>query len=60
MTATKTLNFVDYTSKVCPRCSSAMELEVGSLPKGELNWFHIDVYHCPTCGRKSLGGPFFG
>ena len=47
----------------CPRCSSRMELEVGAIPTGDaflLNSFHIDMYRCPKCGRKGLGGPIFG
>lgn len=48
--------------KVCPSCQATMELEVGSHPTGSaslLNWFHIDMYACPRCGRRSLGGPMF-
>lgn len=64
MTSASTMQYMHMAAlgKTCPSCQGPMELEVGSCPSGSaslLNWFHVDVYTCPRCGRKSLGGPLF-
>ncbi len=60
---TASANHTETAAKYCPYCQGRMELAVGEYPVGEafdLNWFHVDVYYCPKCNKKSLGGALFG